>query len=220
MIWLLVGICVLVLIVAIYYSIPFFKKLFNNNSNPSKKADKANQRALKKQEKLEKKRIKKEQKENKKTENINESSTVFTAQDEDFSDNEHAIDLKDEDPDLRVDYKNFDYDGFFEPSDNNKFNDVSDNDESSMLEDNINDLFEEYFNEVPKPNRNNSYSKSEPVSFLSDGSVDGDDSEIKDFLEELNRVGLNGEKSLSDDFNSLSPEMKALMISNFLDRKE
>ena len=208
------------LAVIVYYSAPFFKKFFYRKYNSIKTIDKANQRAIRRQEKLERKNKKKYEK-NQKSNLNSKKSEVFTAQDSDFSENDKAIDLKEDDPDLRVDYKNFDYDGFFDKPLSSEQPSVDRKDvQENMIENNINQLFNEYFQDVKLDHDDKRETTDEKKYLDNDEFSNIDDEEIKDFLEEFSQINSGEDNSLINDFNKLSPEMKALFISNFLDRKD
>ena len=213
MTWLIVGICVLVVGIIIYYSIPLFKKFFGNR-DASKSAERATKRAIKKEEK----RAEKEEK-NALKKRREQAPTPVAQTEQQASENslvnENAIDLK-EDPDEKVNMENLSYDGYFDspsiaPAQQKPIT------ETNPLEENVDDLFNRIFN-IDKPE---SKIRDQTPTFVSDGTIDGRDEEIRDFLEEFERINSGSDKSsIAEDFEKLSPEMKALMISNFLDRKE
>ena len=202
MTWLFVGLGAAFVGILIYYSIPFFKKLKNvEKKDSSKKEEKKLARQERKEEKLEKKNNLKQ-----KGQETSQGSVVSAG--DDFF----------EDPDTKVNYENFDLGGYFEetPKINNNFE--NEHFEDDPFSENVNDMFESYFENDIHPSERTP--KGDPFAFISDASIDGNDDEIQGFLEELNRVSSGGESNLSEDFKNLSPEMKALMISNFLDRKD
>ena len=200
MTWLFVGLGVLIVGILIYYSIPFFKKFKRIEKRDNSKKE---QKRMARQERKQDKKI--ELKEAK----VNEAAGNVVSAGEDFF----------EDPDKKVNYENFDLGGYFEETPKNIDNVTSDFfEEDDSFSENVDDMFENYFENNIHPSERNS--NKNPFAFVSDGSVDGDDEEIRDFLEELNRVSTGDGSELSEDFKNLSPEMKALMISNFLDRKD
>ncbi len=208
MVW-IISIAVLAVGVLIYFLFPVFKKIAKNRSE---KKDRSSERELKKQQRLEKREEKKQLKKEKsvKKEEISaESPHVFELKGDEFGEDLKPL----EDPDTKVNYENLDFGGTEEAPATPK--------DQNSLSNNIEDMFNEYFldeREDDKPEK-----PVDNVEFNSDGTVDsadGDDEEIKDFLEEFNRVSMQGKSTIKDDFENLSPEMKALMISNFLDRKD
>lgn len=213
MTWLIVGICVLVVGIIIYYSIPLFKKLFGNR-DASKSAERATKRAIKKEEKRAEKKEKNALKKRREQAPTPVAQTEQQASENSLV-NENAIDLK-EDPDEKVNIENLSYDGYFDspsiaPAQQKPIT------ETNPLEENVDDLFNRIFN-IDKPE---SKIRNQIPTFVSDGTIDGRDEEIRDFLEEFERINSGSDKSsIAEDFEKLSPEMKALMISNFLDRKE
>lgn len=208
MVW-IISIAVLAVGVLIYFLFPVFKKIAKNRSE---KKDRSSERELKKQQRLEKREEKKQIKKEKnvKKEEISaESPHVFELKGDEFGEDLKPL----EDPDTKVNYDNLAFGGTEEAPATPK--------DQNSLSNNIEDMFNEYFldeREDDKPEK-----PVDNVEFNSDGTVDsadGDDEEIKDFLEEFNRVSMQGKSTIKDDFENLSPEMKALMISNFLDRKD
>lgn len=208
MVW-IIGISALALGVLIYFLVPVFKKAAKNRGE---KKDRSSERELKKQQRLEKREEKKQLKKEKsvKKEDISaENPHVFELKGDEFGEDLKPL----EDPDTKVNYDNLAFGGTEETPAAPK--------EQSAFSNNIDDMFNEYFldeREDDKPEK-----PVDNVEFNSDGTVDsadGDDEEIKDFLEEFNRVSMQGKSTIKDDFENLSPEMKALMISNFLDRKD
>ncbi len=210
MTWLIVGICVLLVGIIIYYSIPLFKKIFKNR-NSNKSVEKETKRAIKREERRAEKR---EKNDLKKSKEHAPKPVVSAEQDSENSlVNENAIELK-EDPDERVNTNNLKYEGYFDsvptPPTNQK--PIAD---ANPLEENVDDLFNKIFN-VDERDRK---SGNKAPTFVSDG-MNGNE-EIGDFLEEFETLNSRSARnSIAEDFDRLSPEMKALMISNFLDRKE
>lgn len=206
MTWLFVGLCVLIVGILIYYSIPFFKKLFGNKDY-NKRAQKSNDRAIKREEKKVNKISKKESKEKLKNQQrqINSNSDVKL-------ENENAIDLNN-DPDEKVDLNNLKYEGYFDDiKSNGELN--SKPTQINPLEEDVNTLFNEIYN-----TQTTSTSDNEAVVPLENrNDSNNDNEEIRDLFEDFENLK-KGNNNLADDFNKLSPEMKALMISNFLDKK-
>lgn len=209
MVW-IICISILVVGVLIYFLFPVLKKAFKNKGE---KKDRTSARELRRQQKLEKREEKKKNKKIKATkkEDVSaENPHVFELKGDEFGEDLKPL----EDPDTKVNYDNLDFGGVEETP-------VATPKEPSAFSNNIDDMFNEYFldervDDEPKQPIDN-------AEFNSDGTVDsadGDDEEIKDFLEEFNRVSMQGKTTIKDDFENLSPEMKALMISNFLDRKD
>lgn len=198
MIWLFVGIAVLVLALIVYFLSPFFIKLIKSRKDkPLKqnKKDKSFEKQIKKEEK-EKKALEKSQ-----DKQQVEQGVVEVAGDDFF-----------EDPDTKVNYENFDVGGFFENDEMSSFESNKPVFESDDFSDNIDDMFEKYFNNEVRPSDREEYNP-----FFESGEANEED--LNEFLEQLNsQTGESG--SISEDFKNLSPEMKALLISNFLDRKD
>ena len=197
MTWLFVGLAVLVLGLIIYFISPFFIKLFKarkEKTSKKPKKDKSLEKQIKKEEK-EQKAL--EKKQDKKAE-----QGVIVEAGADFF----------EDPDTKVNYENFDVGGLFENDETPSFN--SNNlfvDDDEDFAQNINDLYDKYFTNDIRPSAR-SFNPSEML----ENSTDDD---LNEFLEQMNSQ--NGDpNTISEDFKKLSPEMKALLISNFLDRKD
>lgn len=192
-----------------YLMFPLISKIIKKSkegrqSRASENELRRQERLLKRQERKLEKKSKKEKKEDMSLENPH----VYELNGDEFGDDLKPL----EDPDTKVNYDNLSYGGEEETHSQPV-------QETSAFSDNIDEMFNEYFldekdDETEKP--------EEKIQFNSDGTVDsydGDDEEIREFLEEFERVN-RGQNSLRDDFENLSPEMKALMISNFLDRKD
>lgn len=206
-IYLLIALAVLLVGILIYYSIPFFKKFKRKEvKDSSKKDEKRAARQEKKDEKREKKQALKEAKAHENT-----TGTVVSADDDFFGEKE--------DPDTKVNYDNFEYDGFFDETPKQTSSgfesDFFEEDENQDFSENIDDMFKNYFNDV-RPSEELNTPKSKNIS--SDNEFENSD-DLQAFLEELNQISSDG-GDLSEDFKNLSPEIKALMISNFLDRKD
>lgn len=208
MAWIIV-LSVLIAGLLIYFLYPFIMKIVKKSKEG--KPSGSSERELKKQERLlkrEEKKLEKKSKKEKKEDMSLENPHVYELNGDEFGDELKPL----EDPDTKVNYDNLALGGDeeFRPQPVQ---------EPSAFSDNIDDMFNEYFldereDEHEKP--------EEKIEFNSDGTVDssdGDDEEIREFLEEFERVN-RGQNSLKEDFENLSPEMKALMISNFLDRKD
>lgn len=207
MAWIIV-LSVLIIGLLAYFLYPSITKMIKKGKEG--KPSKSSERELKKQERIEKrqeKKLEKKSRKEKKEDLSLENPHVYELKGDEFGDDFKPL----EDPDTKVNYDNLDFGGeeyHSKPAE-----------ESSAFSNNIDDMFNEYFLDE-KNNENDS--PEETVEFSSDGTVDsadGDDEEIREFLEEFDRIK-RGQNSLKDDFENLSPEMKALMISNFLDRKD
>ena len=119
--WLVILIVVLAVFLLIYIFYPSIKKMFSLKnrtvkSSPSKE-QKQNERAVKKQEKLENKKKKKKEKQTKKENNLEKKIEIIENEGDLFSDGPVFEDDSNEgleDPDTKVNYENFDLDGFFE----------------------------------------------------------------------------------------------------------
>lgn len=206
MVWLFVSLSLLTVGIVFYYSFPLLKKIFKKQSK-SNENEKLLKRQKKEDEKLEKRKIKSVKKEGIDASNPNAISDDGKSKIE----NERAIDLK-EDPDTKVNYDNFDLEGLFDEEDKKK-SDVEESPIENPFDGNLDDLFNEYFG-------NDQYNQltNGMTNDLKTGNAPGDD-DIREFLEEYDM--LSREKStIAEDFSRLSPEMKALFISDFLDKKE
>lgn len=189
---LIIGVCVAVVGLLCYFLWPLLSKLIKRErSKPKKeKTDKQVKKAEKKEKVSEKTQQKLEA----------GSGVVETAGDDFF-----------EDPDTKVNYDNFDVGGYFEEDAK-----TQERGESPFVEDddfskNVDEMFEKYFSNEIRPSERDGFNLFE--------NMDESDEELREFLEELNSGNVSNNK-ISEDFKNLSPEMKALMISNFLDRKD
>ena len=209
MTWLIIGLGVLILGIAIYYSIPFFKKLAKKRDNV-KSSQRSTERAIRREEKKANRENKRKEKA-KKVQKQKEEGLVTDAAD---LDNEHAIDLINEDPDEKVNLENLSYENYFDNEPIQTEHKTVERVAENPLEEDIGELFEKMFN----VNSNRPVQENQ-TDFISDGSLDGNEEDIKDFLEEFDMLNSEGRGTLADDFNKLSPEMKALFISNLFDKK-
>lgn len=209
MVWIII-VAVLVVIALAYFVAPKILKKIKSKDGPKK--DRASAREQKGQERLQKKeekRLEKKAKKEKQEDVSTDNPHVFELKGDEFGDEFKPI----EDPDTKVNYDNLDFGGDeeFQPKHV---------EEPSVFSNNINDMFNEFF--LDENEEQNQFNNPEDTFELnSNGSVDSlnEDDEIQDFLEEFERIR-NGGSTIKDDFENLSPEMKALMISNFLDRKD
>lgn len=119
-----------------------------------------------------------------------------------------------EDPDTKVNEENLEIKELFEEKPKNYFEESDDSDLT------INQDFDDLFESENIPRRSPRIVGKPSLDFVSDGSVDGDDEEIKDFLEELRRTSLTKKTSLAEEINELPPVIKALMISDLFDKKD
>ena len=190
MIYLFIALTVMIFGILIYYFIPILKKFKITKKYNVEKLEK---RAYKQNLKEKKQQEKKELLDKKRNHTLNENKKSA----ETFVDNEKDLDK-------RVDYNNLEINENFD-----FFDKESNSDE------------EEYFNNLNNKNLINSQNSmsNENIIFSADGSIDGDDEEIKDLLAEFNQISFGEKKSIAEDFDELSPEMKALMLSNVLDKK-
>lgn len=202
MIWLFIVVFFLLFSVAIYYSFPILRKMFKKWKNSEKRAERQAKKQEKKQEKLERRKIKSVKKEKVEAKNPNALTGEGTADLE----NEHAIDL-DADPDAQVNYDNFDLEGLFDEQDKNTSLETQPH-YDNPFDDNIESLFNEYFENTRAFDEFNALNKPQE-------ELERFDEE--EFMEMLNRRDEGSE--IKRDLQNLSPEMKALLISNFLDRK-
>lgn len=181
----------LVLSLLIYIFFPVLKKSLFNRSGKERK-----------------KRVKREkpQKENKK---LDSRVEVMENKGDLFSED---FDKKIEDPDKKVNYDNFDFDGLFDNDFNSKIkiNEESDKKEDSIYEENFEEMFNKYFS-GDKPKKSNSIRN---VKYSNSQSED----ELYDMLRQ--NIGSDDENEFRRQFESMSDEMKALMLSNFLERKD
>ena len=119
-----------------------------------------------------------------------------------------------EDPDTKVNEENLEIKELFEEKPKNYFEESDDSDLT------INQDFDDLFGSEYIPRKSPRIVDKPSFDFISDGSVDGDDEEIKDFLEELKRTSLTKKTSLAEEINELPPVIKALMISDLFDKKD
>lgn len=119
-----------------------------------------------------------------------------------------------EDPDTKVNEENLEIKELFEEKPKNYFEESDDSDLT------INQDFDDLFGSESIPRKSPRIVGKSSLDFVSDGSVDGDDEEIKDFLEELKRTSLTKNTSLAEEINELPPVIKALMISDLFDKKD
>lgn len=119
-----------------------------------------------------------------------------------------------EDPDTKVNEENLEIKELFEEKPKNYFEESDDSDLT------INQDFDDLFGSEYIPSKSLRTDDNSSFDFVSDGSVDGDDEEIKDFLEELKRTSLTKKTSLAEEINELPPVIKALMISDLFDKKD
>ena len=192
MTWLFIILSVAGLGLVLYFAWPVLSKMFKKAKESSKaKKDKKAEKQKNKEAKSEKGEEKKQQDQN---------ATVVVAGDNFF-----------EDPDTKVNYENFDVGGYFEKEPKNMFKEESPFVEDDDFSKNVDEMFEKYFSNEIRP--------SERAGYDPFGEMRETDDELRELLEELNS-GKSESTKISEDFKKLSPEMKALMISNFLDRKD
>jgi hypothetical protein len=180
--WLIIVIAVLVLSLITYIFYPSIKKLFSHKDKPKK--------------------IKEEKKKEKPSEV--KKVEVFENKDEKLF-NERKF----EDPDTKVNYDNFDFDGFF----GNDENSLKDKKEESLsqnkiYEDNFDDFFNKHFGDKNTNKKNN---------FSFRGSRNGEVEDIEDLFSEKMLVE---DSEVRKQFERLPDEMKALIMSDFLKRKD
>ena len=123
---------------------------------------------------------------------------------------------KKEDPDTKIDYENFDLGGLFEEDDDEQ----TDNDiENAEIEEEDNnpysEKFEEFFNRYIGNKEEKRKERYNPFGIRNN---EWEDDEINELLRE--NFSERSVEDLSKQFNDLSHEMKVLILSNFLDRKE
>lgn len=194
MTWLIVVFAVVVFVLVVYFAKPLISKLIKKAKEKAKaRKDKSTKKQIDKIEKEEKKLEKKQK--------VQEETAIIENAGDDFF----------EDPDTKVNYDNFDVGGFFEKESKPIFKDESPFVEDDDFSNNIDEMFEKYFSNEIRPSERSSYNPF--------GEISESDDELREFLEELNS-GKSESSQISEDFKNLSPEMKALMISNFLDRKD
>ena len=185
---------VVVFALVVYFAWPLISKLIKKLKEKAKgRKDKSAKKQIDKIEKEEKKLEKKQK--------VQEETAVIENAGDDFF----------EDPDTKINYDNFDVGGFFEKDIKPTIRESSDFVDDDEFSKNVDEMFESYFSNEIRPSERSAYNPF--------GDSDESDDELREFLEELNAGG-GGDSKISEDFKNLSPEMKALMISNFLDRKD
>ncbi|MDD4110902.1 MAG: hypothetical protein PHS54_05085 [Clostridia bacterium] len=122
------------------------------------------------------------------------------------------IDNKKEDPDTKIDYENFDLGGLFDEDKDSEesIDKEEDNDENPYL-----DKFEDFFNKYITDPKETQPQTNNPFRMRSKDWAEDDD------INELLKGSFSGSaEDVEEQFNGLSDEMKALVLSNFLNRKE
>lgn len=133
---------------------------------------------------------------------------------ENIENKEEKLENQKEDPDTKIDYDNFDLGGLFEEDKNKQTdNDMENEEDNNPYSEKFEEFFNKYIGDNKEENNNDRYSN--PFKMRNN---DWEDDEINELL----RENFHGESTedLSRQFNDLSDEMKVLLLSNFLDRKE
>ena len=115
-----------------------------------------------------------------------------------------------EDPDTKVDYDNFDLDGLFEDETSSRDDFLKSSEDPD--ENNFNDFFNKYFLNEESDNSDKSFLDTKTRNRLMKNE------DLSDLFDEDNIT--NNKSDISAKFENLPNEMKVLMLSNFLDRKE
>lgn len=195
MTWLIIGIAFVAVVGLIYLFYPSIKKLFSKKAK-TQKAEKTAKDEIKKSEKKE------EQKSKKGVEIIQNHGDLFSEK--------PAVK---EDPDTKVNYENFDLDGLFEENNNENITNLKqDNNEDSVFDDNFEEMFNKYFSDKERK----SSIKDKEILRTKPNFVEDDD-EIEDLFKENTRSSENID--IKKQFDNLPDEMKALLLSGFLNRK-
>lgn len=179
-----------VLVFALGY---FFLPFFKKNRTNI--FQKLKEKSIKKKElKLEKKQLKLEKKSSKE-------------QKEEIEEDKEEKEKK-EDPDVEVQVNGLEYDGFF----NNDFSKKEEMlEDEETLNDNLDDLFDELFSDT------NFNKKSRDFDFNpSDDFNSNDDFDLNDFDVER----FNDSDDISSVIKNLPPEVKAMLLSNVLNKKD
>jgi hypothetical protein len=212
--WIFIAVAVLALILLIYVFYPSIKKIFSKKTSSDSidfKQERKKEKESKKLARQEEKKRKLAEKSDKKIENKRVNVEIIENKIDLFKEESKPF----EDPDTQVNYDNFDLDGFFENGNqdfDNKKREVETSD--NIYSQNFNELFEEDFEEF-KPAYSPNKSKKIDLSKLDFQS----NTEIADFLSE-NEGSPWEENELRQQIEKLPNEMKALILSKFLDRKD
>jgi hypothetical protein len=219
MTWIVIGVVVLGVAVLAYFFRPLLKRIFTRKKiKEGNSSDSARDRKYQKKEQRQRKKEEKYQR--KEAKGLDKKDRVIECQDNEAG----RIQTEEKDSDVKVNYDNFDLGGLFSEDKPVKKDDMGSYEEFS---DDFEDIYEKYFSETKKDDsvrkdRLNPFGKkvSDPFSFNPDGVVETDEEkDLSDFLMEnnLSRVEDNPVKTT---FENLSPEIKALILSNFLDKKD
>lgn len=167
----------------------------------------ANAKTKKTKDKTEKKAIKESIRQDKK--NQKEQKKLEKQQAKQESEAKPEKPVKEEDPDLKIDNNNLDIDGFF----NTDFNAAKEKD--SNKDDILNKEYDDIFD--------NLFSNDRPSSKSYENDNDGTydpvkESEIRDYLNDESSLREN--KDIGKMIADLPPEIKALLLSDALDKKD
>ena len=166
----------------------------------------ANAKTNKAKDKTEKKAIKESIRQDKKNQKEQKKLEKQQAKQESEAKSEKPVK---EDPDLKIDNNNLDIDGFF----NTDFNAAKEKD--SNKDDILNKEYDDIFDSLFSNDRPSSKSYEND----NDGTYDPvKESEIRDYLND--ESDLNSDKDIGKMIADLPPEIKALLLSDALDKKD
>lgn len=195
-----VSICVLILL---FYFFPSLRKLFSIKSSGSKKPS---LRKAKLEEKRKAKENKAQEKERKKLEKLNAGGTIINNEGDLFSDNPQ------EDPDTKVNYDNLNFDGLFQ-DDMPKPKPKNSKEDSEDFQEFLNKYFsDDKKTRGPRKGLNTSF------TFKDDSDDESEADEISDYLQNYDPNEIEDDE-IKKQLDKMPPEIKALIISNFLDSR-
>ncbi len=218
MVWLIVVVSTIVVTVIVYFLFPIFKRISKNRKTEG------HIKSSEEERREERKKIKEQNKMEKQAEKealvIRGDSNVRTVEDgEDI--------FAKEDPDTKVNYENFDLGGLFSENQDGNINDFSnENKPDESINTNYEEMFDKYFSD-DKPFNSTQYRtfndtfKNDPFEMSSDGNIDGNEADIENILKSHNLLPGSGleDSEIKEIIDGMSSEMKALILSNFLDKK-
>ena len=120
------------------------------------------------------------------------------------------VDVKEEktDPDVQVQENGLEYDGFFNNDFSKKEEMIKD---EEALNDNLDDLFENLFSDTNFNKQNKGYNYNSNYDLNSNDDLDLNDFDVESFKD--------GD-DISSVIKNLPPEVKAMLLSNVLNRKD